>query len=179
MDLIKTPPKLIVGLGNPGTRYNGTRHNVGFLALDTLAAVIDAKWKEEKKYHAAKLGDILLIKPTTYMNLSGEAVMAAMTKHKIKPDEVLVIHDELDLPTGELRAKVGGGAAGHNGLKSIDAAIGQGYARIRIGISHPRQSDSPLSPADWVLARFHPEELPEIKAAITQILVAFSQLPVL
>jgi len=176
MDLFKTAPKLIVGLGNPGEQYAKTRHNVGFAVLDIIATAAKAKWKAEKKYMLAKIGGVLLAKPTTYMNLSGEAVAALMAKHKLKPTEILVIHDDLDLPTGALKAKVGGGNAGHNGLKSIDSATGPDYARIRIGISHPRTEGLSMEPADWVLGRFRPDELPKIKAAFDQIILAFSNI---
>ena len=176
MDLFTTPPKLIVGLGNPGEKYKNTRHNAGFAVLDIIAAASGAKWKAETKYMLAKVGSVLLAKPTTYMNLSGEAVAALMARHKLKPAEILVIHDDLDLPTGALRAKIGGGNAGHNGLKSIDAAIGPDYARIRIGVSHPRIEGLPMDPADWVLGRVKPSELPKIKAAFDQIILAFSNI---
>jgi len=174
MDLLKAPPKLVVGLGNPGNQYKGTRHNIGFMVVDVIAEAAGAKWKTEKKYALAKAGNMLLLKPMTYMNLSGEAVRAIMAKYKLKPGEVLVIHDDLDLPTGSLRAKTGGGNAGHNGLGSIDEAIGKDYARIRIGISHPREEGVPLDPADWVLGKFKPEEVPKLQAAIDQIILAFS-----
>jgi len=138
---------LFVGLGNPGAKYAGNRHNIGFMALDRIAADHGfGPWKKAFKGLAAegRLGDtrVLLLKPETFMNLSGEAVQAAMAFHKITPAQVMVFHDELDLAPGKMRLKQGGGHAGHNGLRSIHAHIGEAYGRVRLGIGHPGHKDA-------------------------------------
>lgn len=135
-------PYLVVGLGNPGGEYAGHRHNVGFMAVDALATALGAG-AFGKKFHGeiaeAKLGarKILLLKPLTFMNHSGRAVQAAAAFYKIHPENILVLHDELDLPVGKIRIKKGGGANGQNGIRDIDAALGKDYWRCRIGIDHP------------------------------------------
>ncbi|MFN3824313.1 MAG: aminoacyl-tRNA hydrolase [Pseudorhodobacter sp.] len=139
--------KLIVGLGNPGTKYAANRHNIGFMAVDRIAADHGfSPWKTAFKGRVAegRLGaeKVVLLKPETFMNLSGEAVRAAMTWHKLTPADVIVLHDELDLAPGKLRLKQGGGHAGHNGLRSIHAQIGEAYARLRLGIGHPGHKDA-------------------------------------
>jgi PTH1 family peptidyl-tRNA hydrolase len=134
--------KLFVGLGNPGARYARTRHNVGWMAVDAIA---DAHGfgPERAKFQATlregRLGSekVLLLKPQTFMNLSGQAVGEAARFHKIDPDAIVVFHDELDLAPGKLRVKQGGGHAGHNGLRSLHQHIGADYGRVRIGIGHP------------------------------------------
>ena len=161
---------MIIGLGNPGARYAKTRHNVGFMAVDALAARLGLSFKTKGSFAFAEGDGLVLIKPQTFMNLSGGAVLAAMQEFRIKKDAIAVIHDELDIPTGEMRLKTGGGAAGHNGLKSIDAAIGNDYARVRVGINHPRKLDLPLEPADWVLGRFVPGEMELVEPAIEKII---------
>jgi peptidyl-tRNA hydrolase, PTH1 family len=138
---------LFVGLGNPGAKYAGNRHNIGFMALDRIAADHGfGPWKKAFKGLAAdgRLGDtrVLLLKPETFMNLSGEAVQAAMAFHKIPSAQVVVFHDELDLAPGKMRVKQGGGHAGHNGLRSIHAHIGEAYGRVRLGIGHPGHKDA-------------------------------------
>ena len=133
---------LVAGLGNPGPDYAGHRHNVGFMALDAIHRRHGfGPWR--RRFHAdvaeGSLGGekVLLVKPLTYMNESGRAVGEAMRFYKLAPSDVLVIHDEVDLPPGKMRMKVGGGAAGHNGLRSVTGAIGDGYRRMRIGVGHP------------------------------------------
>jgi PTH1 family peptidyl-tRNA hydrolase len=139
--------KLWVGLGNPGGKYAGNRHNIGFMAVDRIAADHGfAPWKRVFKGEAAegRFGSerVLLLKPLTFMNLSGEAVRAALDFHKLAPADVTVFHDELDLAPGRLRLKDGGGHAGHNGLRSIHAHLGtDAYARVRLGIGHPGHKD--------------------------------------
>ncbi len=163
---------LIVGLGNPGNEYKNTRHNVGFMALDYLATD-DASWKKEKNALTTRAEidgqNVILAKPQTFMNNSGEAVGALMTFYKIPLENIVVIHDDMDLKLGILREKVGGSSAGHNGIKSIDNAIGREYRRIRIGIGHPRDFESPIDPADWVLGKFTNEQLKQIKSVIKSI----------
>lgn len=165
-------PVLIVGLGNPGNEYAKTRHNVGFMVLDNLVSA-DAIWKSEKKALTTRVEidgkKIILAKPQTYMNNSGDAVSALMAFYKIPLENVVVIHDDMDLAVGDLREKTGGGSAGHNGIKSIDAAIGNEYKRIRIGIGHPRDYDNQMDPADWVLGKFDSEQLKQIKSVIKTI----------
>ena len=148
--------KLFVGLGNPGAAYAGNRHNIGFMAVDRIAADHGfGPWKKAFKGHVAdgRLGDtrVLLLKPETFMNLSGQSVQAAMAFHKILPADVVVFHDELDLAPGKLRTKMAGGHAGHNGLRSIHGHIGEGYGRVRLGIGHPGHKDAV---ADYVLHDF-------------------------
>src|SRR2546430_8643533 len=134
--------RLIVGLGNPGARYARNRHNIGFMAADAIArrhgfSAFRDRFKGELAEGTVAGERRLLLKPQTFMNLSGESVLAAMSFYKIRPEEIVVIHDELDLRPGKVRVKRGGGSAGHNGLRSIDAMIGADYWRIRIGIGHP------------------------------------------
>jgi len=164
-------PILIVGLGNPGPEYTTTRHNVGFMAVDAMAG--DVTWKNEKNALTARgtMGgqSVIFVKPQTYMNDSGRAVLALMTFYKLPLENLVVIHDDMDLPNGKMREKTGGGSAGHNGIKSIDAAVGNEYKRIRIGIGHPRDFESPILPADWVLGHFTAEQLTEIKKTISEI----------
>jgi PTH1 family peptidyl-tRNA hydrolase len=131
---------LLIGLGNPEPEYAGTRHNIGFMAVDAIAGHLRCPvWK--KKFSGLVTAppdhDALLLKPLTYMNLSGESAGAAMRFHKLAPDNVIVFHDDLDLQPGQVKIKQGGGAAGHNGLKSLDAHIGPDYWRVRLGIGHP------------------------------------------
>lgn len=153
--------KLIVGLGNPGAKYSGNRHNIGFMAVDRIAADHGfTPWKKAFQGLAAegRLGGekVILLKPGTFMNLSGQAVQAAMTWHRISPADVIVLHDELDLVPGKARVKQGGGHAGHNGLRSIHAHIGETYGRVRLGIGHPGHKDAV---ADYVLHDFAKAEL--------------------
>ena len=165
-------PVLIIGLGNPGPEYVKTRHNVGFMALDALAGD-DATWRSEKNALTTRVDvdgrRVILAKPQTYMNNSGVAVLALMTFYKVPLENLIVIHDDMDIAVGNLREKVGGGSAGHNGIKSIDANVGRDYRRIRIGINHPRDFDLKMDAADWVLGRFTDEELKKINTVISEI----------
>ncbi|PIT49734.1 aminoacyl-tRNA hydrolase [Snodgrassella alvi] len=136
--------RLIVGLGNPGTEYEHTRHNVGFDFIDELAKLWKTSLKAEKKFfgQVARVnlaeGEIWLLKPTTYMNKSGTAVQALAKFYKISPEEILIIHDELDIPCGQVRFKKGGSNGGHNGLKDIQAWLSTpDFYRLRLGIGHP------------------------------------------
>ena len=136
--------KLIVGLGNPGAEYTHTRHNAGFWFIDELAWSWKASLKDEKKFYGAVArvshegNDIWLLKPNTFMNRSGQAVAALAQFYKIKPEEILVVHDELDVVCGRIRFKLGGGHGGHNGLKDIQARLGTpNFYRLRLGIDHP------------------------------------------
>ncbi|MDD8021518.1 MAG: aminoacyl-tRNA hydrolase [Paracoccaceae bacterium] len=148
--------QLWVGLGNPGAKYAGSRHNIGFMALDRIAADHGfAPWraKFQGQLSEGRLGAerIVLLKPETFMNLSGQSVRAAADFYKIAPAEIIVFHDELDLAPGKCRVKSGGGHAGHNGLRSIHGHIGEAYDRVRLGIGHPGHKDRV---ADYVLSDF-------------------------
>jgi len=141
--------KLIVGLGNPGQKYEGTRHNAGFWAVDAIAATLAGHWAEERKFRGAVSRvmvdgvDVRLLRPVTFMNRSGQSVGPLAQFFKIAPEEILVIHDELDLPPGRMRLKCGGGHGGHNGLKDIQAALGSAdFWRLRIGVGHPGHRDA-------------------------------------
>lgn len=138
--------KIFVGLGNPGSQYSANRHNIGFMAVDRIAADHGFQpWKARFQGHVAegRLGrdKVLLLKPATFMNLSGQSVGEAMRFYKLEPSNVTVFHDELDLAPGKVRLKSGGGHAGHNGLRSIHAHIGEVYDRVRLGIGHPGRKE--------------------------------------
>lgn len=153
--------KLIVGLGNPGAEYADTRHNVGFMVADGVQAAFGLPSFAKKCKGLVSKGrvageDVVVLKPQTYMNLSGESVQAAVAFYKLKAADVLVIHDELDIAVGLLKFKVGGGDAGHNGLKSISQMLGTpDYARLRFGIGRPVHK---AQVADYVLEDFGAEE---------------------
>ena len=156
--------RLVVGLGNPGSRYARNRHNVGFLAVDAIArryggsAPFAAASRASSPRARSAAERRLLLKPQTFMNASGEAVLAATSFYKIAPEDIVVIHDEIDLRPGKLRVKRGGGSAGHNGLRSIDALIGPDYWRVRIGVGHPGVKEL-VQP--YVLQNFPAEEIGE------------------
>jgi len=151
------PIKLIVGLGNPGKEYEKTRHNAGFWWVDAIARAKGAEWKKETKFSGwtARVEEggreFLLLKPSTYMNESGRSVSALLRFFKIEPGEMLVVHDELDLPPGAVKMKRGGGTGGHNGLTDVAAALdSKDFWRLRIGIGHPGNKDDV---PDYVLKR--------------------------
>jgi len=153
---------LVVGLGNPGREYERTRHNAGWLVLDELARRHGGSWRSKFSGSLAevRLGDakLALLKPETYMNESGRSVGAAARFFKVPPEQVLVAHDDVDLESGRLQARNGGGLAGHNGLRSLGQHLGsQDFLRLRIGVGRPGRGD-PRSVADWVLSPFAPEE---------------------
>jgi PTH1 family peptidyl-tRNA hydrolase len=160
--------KLIVGLGNPGSKYARTRHNAGVWAVEAIAEKYGfSAWG--KKYDGlwceGKIGEqkIAALLPQTFMNLSGQSVRAAQVKERIALPDIIIFHDELDALVGKVKAKLGGGAGGHNGLKSIDALIGKDYARIRIGIGHPGNPDLV---SDYVLGVPKPDERDAIQKVI-------------
>ncbi len=165
--------KLIVGLGNPGKQYESTRHNIGWMVVDALHARHGfPTWQSKFKGLASKGKvdgqDVILLKPHTYMNLSGESVQPAATFYKILPADITVIHDELDLPFLATRMKIGGGDAGHNGLKSITALLGTpDYHRLRIGIGRPERKEMV---SDYVLQPFTKAELAEVEKAMPDVL---------
>jgi len=154
----KTPQiRLIAGLGNPGREYEQTRHNVGFLVVDRLAALFGSTWEKSSKWGAisAKCGEVILVKPMTYMNRSGEPLGVIGQFYKIEPPKILIVLDDLALPLGRLRLRARGGAGGHNGLESILARFGtEEIPRLRIGIGAAPRDDS----VDYVLSRFFDEE---------------------
>ena len=154
--------KLFAGLGNPGARYAGNRHNIGFMAVEAIASAHGfGPWRAKFQGLACegRLGreTVLLLKPETFMNLSGQSVGEAMRFYKLTPADLLVFHDELDLAPGKLRLKQGGGHAGHNGLRSIHGHIGEAYRRVRLGIGHPGHKDAV---APYVLSDFAKAEQP-------------------
>jgi PTH1 family peptidyl-tRNA hydrolase len=173
---------MIVGLGNPGKEYDGTRHNIGFACVDEFVTKNSdmAGWvaKSDLKcvMSIGRLGEtrVIAIKPTTFMNVSGEAVRAVSDFYKIHQNQVIVVHDELDVPFGQIRTRVGGGSAGHNGIKSLIEHISEEFGRVRIGIGPktPEQIDS----ADFVLGKFSKDQqakLPALRLEVTAILTEY------
>ncbi len=171
------PIKLVAGLGNPGREYSRTRHNAGFWFVDGLAARLGASFTVESKFsgEVAKAGDVRLVKPATFMNLSGRSVAALARFFAITADAILVVHDELDLKPGEAKMKLGGGHAGHNGLRDIQAQLGTSeFWRLRLGIGHPRDSELPQQEVvDYVLKPPRAEEAGPIDEAIRRSLDAW------
>lgn len=177
------PLRLIAGLGNPGPNYERTRHNAGFWLIDQIADDLKLTFSSEKSF----FGDVakgkidgehlLLVKPMTYMNRSGQAVGALARFYKLAPEQVLVLHDELDLFPGQVKLKQGGGHAGHNGLKDIQAALGSpAFWRLRLGIGHPRTLGLAQQVADFVLHPPRRDEQTQIEDALTR---ARAQIPAL
>lgn len=156
---------LIVGLGNPGPTYAKNRHNIGFMVIDELISRNNAQKLSSSSFKGElyKYQDNFLLKPLTYMNLSGESILAVKQFYKI--DKVIVIHDDLDLPFGTLRFKIGGGHGGHNGLKSADAKISKEYIRVRMGISKPQHKGEVAS---YVLGDFNEDESKHLATWISQ-----------
>ena len=159
--------KLLVGLGNPGIKYSKTRHNAGFLLLDELAKKESVVFSRQSRFLGdfaefnSRAGRIILLKPSTFMNRSGQSVAAVMKYYKIKAEEILVVHDELDFEVGVLRLKAGGGHGGHNGLRDIIACIGgKDFKRLRVGIGRPV---SGKAVADYVLSGFSKSDLRQVR----------------
>lgn len=172
--------KMIVGLGNPGSEYEQTRHNAGFWFIDELAWQYKATLKEEKKFFGSVArisisgSDLWLLKPSTFMNRSGQAVAALAQFYKIKPEEILAVHDELDIPCGRIKFKLGGGNGGHNGLKDIQARLGTpDFYRLRLGIDHPGDRNLVVG---YVLNKPSPEHRQQIDEAINKSLKAVPML---
>ncbi|HEV2413057.1 MAG TPA: aminoacyl-tRNA hydrolase [Candidatus Saccharimonadales bacterium] len=172
--------KLIVGLGNIGQMYQGTRHNVGFICLDEYAAEHSLVWQERPKFDAfvaeTQQDDnrLVCIKPTTYMNNSGKAVRAIKDFYKLDNGQILVVHDELDLPFGTIRTRLGGSHAGNKGVLSVSQSIGEDFLRIRCGIANEQSSSEPAE--QFVLARFNPEEMKQmdsIKSHVASLIDKF------
>lgn len=164
-------PWLFVGLGNPGSQYVRNRHNIGFMAMDAIAekfgfSGFKSKYKGELADGTINGQKVLLLKPQTFMNLSGQSVQPVMAFYKIPLNRIVVFHDELDLSPGKLRVKTGGGAGGHNGLKSIDGLIGQNYHRVRLGIGHPGDRDRV---SGYVLSDFPSEEETMVETLVSSV----------
>ncbi len=164
--------KLIVGLGNPGSKYEDTRHNAGFFLVDELARSFSASFTSEKKFQG-ELGrtnigscDVRLLKPTTFMNLSGESVRAVANFYRIAAEEILVAHDELDIPPGTVKLKQGGGHGGHNGLRDIINHMGRDFWRVRLGIGHPGDAKKVVS---FVLQRAPKSEMDLLTQSIDDV----------
>lgn len=172
--------RLVVGLGNIGREHANTRHNSGFWFADALAARLGTTFARESRFDGdvARTGALRIVKPSTYMNLSGQSVAALAHFLALAPEEILVVHDELDLKPGEAKLKLGGGTAGHNGLKDIRARLGTpDFWRLRFGIGHPRDSQFPEQPVvDYVLRPPRADERAAIAAAIDLTLDAWSDI---
>jgi len=158
---------LIAGLGNVGDKYTNTRHNVGFIVIDNMVKNLTPTKINKINFQAElfKNKNQLLAKPTTFMNESGQSINAITKYYNIDNKNIIIIHDDLDIPFGAVKFKLGGGDAGHNGLKSIDSYIGSDYTRIRIGIGRP---DTKIEISKWVLSRFTNEEISELNNNIIQ-----------
>ncbi|MFA5359749.1 MAG: aminoacyl-tRNA hydrolase [Patescibacteria group bacterium] len=172
---------IIVGLGNPGEQYQSTRHNVGFMAVDALAKKLDLKWKNNKKFKAdiAKGDDVILVKPLTFMNESGSAVVLTLAYYKLSPENLTVIHDDLDIELGKSKISVDSRSAGHNGVQSIiDRLNTKNFKRLRIGIKTSSLEKIPadlarqngVEAAKFVLQKFKPEEKKIINSIIPEVI---------
>lgn len=164
-------PKLIVGLGNPGREYADTRHNIGFMVVDALAGQLSASWNHEKRWDCAlaKFSGGWLLKPFTYMNASGQAVSSVCRFYKIQPEEVLAVYDDVDLALGTLRFRLKGGAAGHNGVRSLISHLGtEEFPRLKLGIADSQGRPSGDRMVGHVLGRFSTEEQPLLQTAVTR-----------
>ncbi|PSB34389.1 aminoacyl-tRNA hydrolase [Stenomitos frigidus] len=175
-------PQLIVGLGNPGAKYDRTRHNIGFDAIDALAKTWQISLAENRKFQGifgegvAARAKIRLLKPTTYMNNSGQAIRAVTDWYKLPPESVLVIYDDMDLPVGKLRLRLSGSAGGQNGMKSAIAHLGtQAFPRLRIGIGSAKDVDRRGDAIGHVLGRFSPKES-EVMAEVLHVVVGAVEL---
>lgn len=169
------PPRLVIGLGNPGPEYDKTRHNAGFWFCERLCAELGVSLKHEARFHgrvtSSRDTGLTILLPQTFMNRSGQSVAALARFYRIEPAQMLVVHDELDLPPGQLRLKFGGGLGGHNGLKDITAHLGtQDYWRLRVGIGHPGDRNEVVN---YVLKPARREEQVEIDTALDRALLAW------
>jgi len=168
-------PRLIVGLGNPGREYEDTRHNIGFMVVDALASQLNTAWAHEKRWDCAlaKFAQGWLLKPFTYMNASGEAVSSVCRFFKIEPREVLAIYDDVDLPLGTLRFRMSGGAAGHNGVRSLVSHLGgEDFPRLKLGIAPELGRPSGERMVNHVLGRFSESEKPALQQALSRAIEA-------
>ena len=166
---------LFVGLGNPGTQYEDTRHNIGFKVIDALVNDFGARDISKNSFHGQlyRSANSLFLKPTTYMNLSGKSAQPVKNFFKVELEDVIVIHDDIDLPFGAVRFKRGGGHGGHNGLKSLDEYIGKDYLRVRIGVGKPEHKSQV---ADYVLHDFSDTELTELEKLVEHVANACKKL---
>lgn len=168
--------KLIVGLGNPGPKYETTRHNAGFLITDLLADHLGFKWEGQKFGGEFAKGSAwgescVLLKPLTFMNLSGKSVAACSVFYKLQASDIVVIHDEIDVPSGKVKAKIGGGSGGHNGIRSIQAETGMdGFHRLKIGVGKPEGATAASKDSihNWVLGMMTDEELKALAGPMFQ-----------
>ena len=175
---------LIVGLGNIGKQYQNTRHNLGFIFADKIVSefsfsnvVTDKKLDSDLYFGEIGENKVILSKPRTFMNLSGSAVYKIASYYKISPDRILVIHDDIDLDLAQVKVKIGGGNAGHNGLKSLEEYIGKHFARIRIGVGRPNIIETPnLNVADFVLGSFTTQERLKIDQSLDNLLTKTEEL---
>lgn len=164
--------KLLVGLGNPGNKYLTTRHNAGFLILDQIVLRQKESWQGKKfdsEFGRMRIfgEDCLLLKPQTFMNLSGKSIAQACRFFKVESRDVVVLHDDVDVPFGKVKARMGGGAGGHNGIRSTIAELGtEDFARIKLGVGKPYGDFVKMDVADWVLANFMTEEMPIVEKAM-------------
>lgn len=168
--------RLVVGLGNPGSEYNNTKHNIAWMLFDKLAELSNANWKTKFKGIYTEItvqGEkVVFLKPQTYMNLSGESVQPLAAFFKINPEEILVVHDELDIALGMVQFRMGGGLAGHNGLKSLAACLGtDNFARMRVGIGRPVHG----SVSDWVLSPFPKEQQIDLAIVLDKLPTALQE----
>ncbi len=171
-----TVPRFIVGLGNPGKEYEDTRHNLGFWFVDRLAQELKVGLAPQGKFYgtAGRQGELWLLEPSTFMNRSGQSVAALARFYKIAPEEILVVHDELDLPPGGIRLKLGGGNGGHNGLKDIQAHLATpNFWRLRLGIGHPGERNEVVN---YVLKAPRKEEQELVDRALDRCLLAWPKL---
>jgi PTH1 family peptidyl-tRNA hydrolase len=172
---------LLVGLGNPGKEYDNTRHNIGFLSIDSFVDKTDEMedWIQKKDFKClvsgGKISDtrVIAIKPTTFMNLSGEAVQAVANFYKIHPDNILIIHDELDIDFGQIRLRKGGSSAGHNGIKSVVQHIGEDFGRVRIGVGPKKPAR--MKSEDFVLQKFSGEEQAQLPNLLQEVNAIISE----
>ena len=166
---------LIVGLGNIGEKYQLTRHNIGFMVIDEITKNLSTSNIQKSNFHSSleKSAYDLYSKPTTYMNNSGMAVQAIKEYYKLEMEDIIVIHDDIDLPFGTVKFKIGGGHGGHNGLRSIDAHIGKEYIRVRIGVGKPQDK---ADVANYVLNNFSKEELNKLPDIIAHTVDAIKAL---
>ena len=171
MPVEETPIRVIAGLGNPGPEYAATRHNIGFMVVDQLAAQFGSTWERSGKWEAlsAKCGAVFLVKPLSFMNHSGYPLLSVTQFYKVEPQQILIVLDDLDLPLGRLRLRTRGGSGGHNGLESIIMQFDtENIPRLRIGIgSAPREGS-----VDYVLSRFFDEEKPIVRSTIERAVEA-------
>jgi len=159
---------LFVGLGNPGSKYEDTRHNIGFKVIDNLVDDLGARNISKNAFQGElfRIANTLFLKPTTFMNLSGKSVETVKQFFKIELEDIIVIHDDIDLPFGAVRFKKGGGHGGHNGLRSLDAHIGKEYIRVRVGVGKPEHKSQV---ADYVLHNFSEEEAQALRGLIEHV----------